>query len=181
LNCRSQGEGIIPAIAHARENLLPKKAQIIPKSATLKGILVESKTLHSLNRASIAAGFHVSTINEYATQGYFPVRLRAFDFVPLSDPFEIFYFDFNAEKINPGSKMICVPAIQDGIGHAFIFWFKMQLDDELFISTQPGAITHWSQALQCLDKQVAIRSGKSLQVFAEHNCSQIPLRLVEAG
>ena len=173
VDCGLLGEGIVASIAHARDNLLTEDAQIVPCAATVYAMVVESSRLRNLNSAETAAGFDVSLINQYATAHYFPVRLAAFDYTPLTEPFEVFHFDFANGAIIPDRKILSVSASRDGVGHCIVFWFDMQLDSEISISNGPGSTTHWEQALQCLDKEVAVRAGETIVIEAEHDCRLI--------
>ncbi len=177
VDCGLLGEGIAVSIAHAKENLLTDDAKIVPCTATVYAMLVESPRLHNLNCAGTAAGFNVSLANRYATSHYFPVRLAAFEYTPLTDPFEVFHFDFANETIVPERKTIEVRAKRDGAGQCIIFWFNMQLDEENAISNEPGSTTHWEQALQCLDKETPVRAGDTLSVNVEHDCHLIHFKL----
>lgn len=177
VDCGLLGEGIVASIAHARENLLADGARIIPCAATVYAMLVESKRLRGLNHARTAAGFDVSLINRYATAGYFPVRLAAFDYAALTDPFAVFDFDFVRGTILPARKTISVPVTRDGVGHCVVFWFDMRLDEENSISNEPGSTTHWEQALQCLPAEAPVWAGETLTIEAEHDCTAISFRL----
>lgn len=177
VDCGLLGEGILASVAHARSHLLTEGARIIPCSASVMCFAVESEPLLHLNRASTAAGFDVSPINHFATAGYFPVRLGAFDYVPLTNPFEAFRFDFTADPPALSSKVISVPVKRDGVCHAFVFWFEMQLDDEISISNRPGSATHWEQALQCLEKATPVQAGKTINILAQHDCNSISFKL----
>jgi type II protein arginine methyltransferase len=181
VDCGLLGEGIIPSIAHARENLLKEDARVIPKAATIIAAVVESIQLRGLNYANKAAGFDVSPINRFATAGYFPVRSGAFNYALLAEPFEVFRFDFTRGVIASDSKVISVPIKREGVCHAILFWFDMQLDDEISISNRPGSLTHWEQALQLLEQDVPVRSGATLTVCAEHDCSTVSFKLVDSS
>lgn len=180
VDCGLLGEGIVPSIAHAKANLLTEDAQIVPCAATVFGMVVESPRLRNLNSARTVAGFDVSLMNRYATAHYFPVRLAAFEYTALTDPFKVFHFDFANGTIIPERKTIAVRANRDGVGHCIIFWFNMQLDEETSISNEPGSTTHWEQALQCLDREVAIHAGHTLAIKAEHDCRIIRFRTCES-
>lgn len=173
VDCGLLGEGIVHSIAHAKANLLTENAQIVPSAATVYAMVVESPRLRNLNFAQSAAGFDVSLINRYATAMYFPVRLDAFEYTPLTDPFEVFHFDFVNGTIAGDRKTIDVRARRDGVAQCIIFWFNMQLDPQNSISNEPGSTTHWEQALQCLDREVPIHAENTLTIEAEHNCHQI--------
>ena len=177
VDCGLLGEGIAVSIAHAKENLLTADAQIVPCAATVYAMVVESPRLRNLNCAHTAAGFDVTLANRYATAHYFPVRLAAFEYTALTDPFEVFHFDFANETIVAEHKTIEVRGVRDGAGQAIIFWFNMQLDAENAISNEPGSTTHWEQALQCLDTETPVRAGDMLLVNAEHDCHLIRFRL----
>lgn len=178
VDCGLLGEGIVPSIAHAKAKLLTADAQIVPCAATVYAMVVESPRLRNLNTAHTAAGFDVSLINRYATAQYFPVRLAAFEHTPLTDPFAVFQFDFATGTIVGERKTITVPATRDGVGHCIIFWFNMQLDAENAISNEPGSTTHWEQALQCLDREVAVSAGDTFTIDAEHDCHLIRFEVV---
>lgn len=169
VDCGLLREGIVPSIAHARANLLTERAQIVPCGATVYAMVVESPRLLHLNCAQTAAGFEVSLINRYATAHYFPVRLAAFEYRALTDPFEVFHFDFANGAIVPEQKTITVRGKHDGVAQCIVFWFSMQLDEQTSISNEPGSTTHWEQALQCLNNEFAVSSGDTLTIHAEHD------------
>jgi type II protein arginine methyltransferase len=177
VDCGLLGEGIVPSITHAKANLLTDDARIIPCAATVYAMLVESKRLRNLNYVETAAGFDVSLINQFATADYFPVRLAAFEYVALTDPFVVFDFDFVSSTIVPQRKTLSVPVAREGVGHCIVFWFDMHLDGEISISNEPGSTTHWEQALQCLPSEVPVRAGDTLAIEAEHDCSTISFKL----
>src|ERR1044072_4359569 len=178
VDCGLLGEGIVPSIAHARANLLTEDAQIVPCRATVYAMVVESPRLRNLNFVKTAAGFDVSLINHYATACYFPVRLAAFEYTALTDPFEVFNFDFANGAIVPAPKTLPVRSKRDGTAQRIIFWFSMELDEQTSISNGPGSTTHWEQALQCWDKEVAISAGDTLAIQAEHDCQLIRFGVV---
>jgi type II protein arginine methyltransferase len=180
VDCGLLAEGIVPSIAHAKANLLTEDAQIVPCSATVYAMVVESPRLRNLNTARTAAGFDVSFINRYAVAHYFPVRLGAFDYTPLTEPFEVFHFDFANGAIVPDRKIITVRAKRDGVGHCIVFWFNMRLDAETSISNEPGSTTHWEQALQCLATEVVVRAGETIVIEAEHDCHIIAFNSCKA-
>ena len=177
VDCGLLGEGIVSSIAHAKANLLTDDAQIVPCAATVYAMVVESPRLRNLNMARTAAGFDVSLINRYATAQYFPVRLDAFEYTALTEPFAVFNFDFVKGTITPERRTMSLSAKRDGTAQCVIFWFNMQLDRENAISNEPGSTTHWEQALQCLEMEVAVRAGEKLVLEAEHDCQQIRFKV----
>ena len=122
----------------------------------------------------------VSFYGNAMTAYYFPVRLDAFEYTPLTEPFPVFDFDFVNGAIVPQRKQIEVRAQRDGTAQCVIFWFHMQLDQENAISNEPGSTTHWEQALQCLGTEVEVRAGEKLVIDAEHDCYMIRFKSCEA-
>jgi type II protein arginine methyltransferase len=173
VDCGLLGEGIVPSIAHARANLLTEDALIIPRSASVYAMLVESKRLRGLNSVDRCAGFDLGLMRQYATPRYFPVRLAAFEYEALTAPFEVFRFDFARELIQSSRKTISVPVTRDGTCHSIVFWFHMQLDEEISISNESGSTTHWEQAVQCLKSEMTVGAGNVLQIEAAHDCCSI--------
>lgn len=174
------GESIISTIAHAKANLLTEDAQIVPCAATVYGMVVESPRLRNFNSVQMAAGFDVSLINQFATAGCYPVRIANFAHTPLTDPFEVFHFDFANGTIVPERKTINVRCERDGVGQCVVFWFTMQLDQTISISNEPGSTVHWEQAVQCLEREVPIRAGETIAIEAKHDCHLISFRLETA-
>lgn len=172
------GENIISTIAHAKANLLTENAQIIPCAATIYAMVVESPRLRSYNSVQTAAGFDVSLINRYATAGNYPMRIANFAHTPLTDPFEVFHFDFANGTILPERKTITVRGQRDGTAQCIVFWFNMQLDETISIANEPGSMVHWEQAVQCLDPEVPVREGETVTIEAAHNCNAITFKLL---
>ncbi|HEX8556983.1 MAG TPA: 50S ribosomal protein L11 methyltransferase [Pyrinomonadaceae bacterium] len=173
VDCGLLGEGIVPSINHARADLLTEDAVIIPRAAAVYAVLVESRRLRGLNCVGRCAGFDLGLMRRYAAPHYFPVRLAAFDYEALTEPFEVFRFDFRGGLIRPSSRTISVPAARAGACHAVVFWFDMQLDEDISISNEPGSTTHWEQAIQCLEHEVAVGAGDVLQFEAGHDCHAV--------
>ena len=82
VDCGLIGEGLLPTIRHARQHLLAPGG-LIPRSARLRGALINSQVIIGLNQVQDAAGFDVSLMNTFATRGHFPVRLSTWPPVAL--------------------------------------------------------------------------------------------------
>jgi len=179
VDCGFAGEGIVPAIMHAKSSLLTEDARIIPRAATIQAIVVESKRLQNLNYVNSSCGFDISPFNKYATPEYFPVRLGAFDYVELTDPFEAFHFVFDGPPITSVENIIDVPCKKDGLCHAIIFWFTLHLDDENSTSNKIGNTTHWTQAMESFNQALLVREGESIRIRAWSEGSRIQFKLVD--
>jgi type II protein arginine methyltransferase len=138
---------------------------------------------------------------------YHSVRLAAVQHTPLSAPFEIFDFDFNAPLDDPASgedyarvRELAVAASADGEANAVAFWFTTHLlTAELeaggagapadFCSYAPAAaacgardyVTCWSQALQYLPRPLACAAGASVALIASHSPTRVTFSLPGDG
>jgi type II protein arginine methyltransferase len=177
VDCGFVGEGIIPCIMYAKEHLLTEDARIIPRAAAVHAIVVESKRLHRLNHVVTSCGFDISPFNRYSTPEYFPVRLGAFEFGELTEPFEAFHFDFEGPPITPIERKIEVPCKMDGLCHAIIFWFTLYLDDENTTSNCIGSTTHWTQAMESFADEVPVRAGETIKIIARCEGTRLQFKL----
>ena len=68
-------------------------------------------------------------------------------------------------------------ATADGIVHGVAFWFDLQLDDAISLSTAPdGDSKHWRQALTFLDRDHRVRRGETLELTVGHTDSHFFFR-----
>ncbi len=174
------GEGIIPIIRHAKENLLKQNAQIIPQGARIFATLLESDGIYGLNHADTAAGLNVKSFNSLSTKGAYPVRLNIFSHRFLCEPFELCAFDFRSDKLEPRKIEISISPNQNGICHAVAFWFDLYLDEELTFSSSPlNSTTHWKQAVQCFPHPIQIRANKILRLLVNQDLTKFHFNLVQ--
>ena len=171
------GEGAIQAIQHARTHLLTYDARILPKEAKVFAFLIESQELFEESHVEMASGFDLSLFNEF---GFHRIQkpIQSFSYRSISDVFEVFSFDFAGELIRNEQMKIEINACTDGTCHAIVFWFRLHLDDEIFIDTGPqNEDTHWMQMVQFLKQPVKIKKNELITVFAKHNRNQISLEI----
>lgn len=175
------GEQVVPVVRHARANLVKPSATIIPRAATVYAALVESESLYKNYRVSMAAGFDVSPFNEFSKKIYFQQRLIDFQHQLLSGPFDVFDFDFCGPDIQNSSRYIEVPIRESGMCHAVVFWFRLFLDDAIYLDTGPdNKQTCWMQAIQIIDHPPRLKSGDRVPIEAKHDCTSIVFKLLPA-
>ncbi len=175
------GENAIPTIKHARTYLLKPHAKIIPKSATVYAALIESQELANEDRVELISNFDLSPFNRFSSNfTYLQKQLNHYSHRSLSAPFEVFSFDFYTDLALEAEKIIEVPVAESGTCHGFVFWFRLWLDDEIFVDTSPyegEASTHWMQAIQILKSSVTVTKSQILQVIAKHDGANITFQL----
>lgn len=173
-DCGLLGEEALPTIRHARQHLLRKGGHMIPQAARVYAALFESEQVHRLNHAETAYGFDVTAFNRLATHGYFPVRLNTWCHRLLTQPQEIFRFDFLHDSLQPAERPVNFAISNTGRCHGVVFWFELDLNDHIHISNSPDNLsTHWMQAVQCFPSPLDVAEAEVVEAKAMHNDTSI--------
>ncbi len=166
------GEGVIPSLRHARENLLSPDAKLIPAAAQVKGYLFHSEHHSKINPIKHISGFDLSSFNQFRDQGvYIHAYTRLLPHESMSDVIPIWSIDFYqlppaAAETQPNLHQIPLTATQDGIIHGIFFWFDLDLDEEIKLSTGPeGEMIHWGQAAFFFDEPLEVKAGEALTLI----------------
>ncbi|CAE7350690.1 Art7 [Symbiodinium microadriaticum] len=97
------------------------------------------------------------------------VRLLEF----VSEPFEVFDFDFAAVTALPscGRRVALHVPLMPGEAHGVALWFEAELFGSVRISTSPGQPLreHWRQAALCFRTPVAVEGSEPLELEAHHD------------
>lgn len=164
-DCSLIGRGILNCLETAREYLLSSRATYIPSSAVIRAMVVEYRINEIL-------GVDANLLNPYrASVSYTQIDADKIDYRPLTEPFDLFTFDFSTAAPEPSETVLDVPIESPGIAGAIIFWFDLQVGQARSISNAPGAETHghWGQGLQYIPE---IKSD---------NLTHFPLRVSHDG
>ncbi|KAL3497483.1 hypothetical protein ACH5RR_040215 [Cinchona calisaya] len=149
------GEGLIPTLQHAHDNLLVENPQTVPYRATTYGQLVESTCLWKLrdlfnNEAKALDGVYLvpsgaDTVLQIKEQ-QFAMHCDAIkeEIKLLSEPFKVFDFEFWKRPESYRETKVHIKATNDGTIHAVVSWWLLQLDNEgtIFYCTGPRWICH---------------------------------------
>jgi predicted RNA methylase len=170
VDCGLVGEGIMPTLRHARRELLAPQAEIIPASARVVGRLIESGAVHQLNFAQQVLGFDVSPFNRFSTSGYFPCRLGTWPHRFLSEPFDLFAFDFRRDPLTPQQRTVAVEVGGRGVLHGLACWWELDLGSGVSLTNAPGSgDSHWMQAVALFDSPRVVTRGERLVLRAEQD------------
>ncbi len=174
-------ENIVSITSDARRRLLTKDAVLIPNKATAFGILVESAEAHKLGVVNRVSGFDLSPFNRLLGGRDYGDLLRNYTHRLLSEPFELFHFDFTRGEILPEDKTIEVLPIADGLCHLIVKWQRIYTADDIAIDTwqpeDPPEAPAWLQKFQFCSTPVEVTRGKPVRVWAEHDTTQIRVRI----
>ncbi|XP_045790454.1 protein arginine N-methyltransferase 1.6 [Trifolium pratense] len=197
------GEGLIPTLQHAHDNLLVENPLTVPYRATTYGQLVESTflwRLHDLrsNEAGASDGIRLappgleSVIGVKRQQYAMHCDPIGEELKPLSEPFKIFEFDFWKRPESYGETELCIKATDDGRVHAIVSWWVLQLDREgtIYYSTAPRWIRsptitspvdwcdHWKQCVWFVPGSgISIFKGGDINLHAIHDDISISYNL----
>ncbi|KAG0578071.1 hypothetical protein M758_5G196600 [Ceratodon purpureus] len=203
------GEGLIPSLRHAHENLLIPNARCVPHRATIYAQLVECEHLwkcHDLPgvESRLADGVVLGQSDYNQFQG----RSAAMHVDPLarqmhllSEPFEVFTFELSRAPDECGQHQRSVAITNDGRAHALVSWWVLQLDveGEIFYSTGPKWIKHasayenpefdlqiewcehWKQVVWFLPgKGLLVSSGDEVLVTASHDAVSVSYNVMSS-
>ena len=170
-DCSLIGEGVLHYLAHAREHLLAESARYVPAKARIRAMLIE----YRLDRLW---DLDVNLLNPYrAHTGFINVDAARLDYRPLSEPFDVFEFDFATASPQPEDTVVRLSAIASGTVGAVLFWFDLGLDDANWLSNDPHVAggSHWKQGLQVLP-ELSIETAGELPLRVSHNGSRLSFR-----
>lgn len=172
-DCALLGEFALPALRHARQELLSPDALVLPRSGRLFAQLVESSELRSMNHIGEIEGFDFSPFTSLASLEYFSTNLGNYQHRVLTPPVELFRFDF-AAHIQPEQQVVEVVPQESGKVHAVVMWFELDLVPGITLSNNPETSgLHWKQAVQTFREPWECRSGEPLRLRATHDMESV--------
>ena len=181
VDCALLGEGIVPTVEHARRHLLAPDPVVVPWRGAVLAHLVHSPELSRLNAVDLVSGFDLSEFNRLASAEYFSFRLRTVAHSGLSEPVELFSFDFGRGPVEPERRRIRVEPVADGTCHAVVFWFSLGLVPGIVLSNGPdNPASHWRQAVQCLPAPLPVRAGQPVDLIVSHDREHVFVERVVA-
>jgi protein arginine N-methyltransferase 7 len=175
-DCSLIGDGILHFLAYAREHLLGADARFVPARARIRAMLVEQRIERIWD---IDAGL----LNPFqASPGFVNVDAAMLAYRALSEPVEVFAFDFASAGPAPGETLLNLTATASGTAGAVLFWFDLGMDsgkdkdkdgdDWLSNAPRAGNTLHWKQGLHYLP-EARISAGQPLPLLARHNGSAL--------
>ncbi|CAE6932157.1 Art7, partial [Symbiodinium sp. CCMP2592] len=175
------GEGVLPTLRHAATSRsFNPGPELIPRRAQVFGRVFRSKALWERHRGAFedsslvrlpedvirCPGLHAA---EHVHLGPF-LETGLLEFV--SEPFEVFDFDFAAVTALPscGRRVALHVPLMPGEAHGVALWFEAELFGSVRISTSPGQPLreHWRQAALCFRTPVVVGS-EPLELEAHHD------------
>jgi hypothetical protein len=133
-------------------------------------MLIECPQLRRVNPVVNIAGFDLSDFDIFRRTGYRQISLENISHQALSKPIAVYRLDFHNEMPAPEHKDVIIKIRQTGVCHAVAFWFELNLDEKIKISTLHGAHTnHWKQALQFFSEDYQLMAGDFVKLEVTQN------------
>ena len=165
------GEHVIPSLRHAKQHLLKPDAKIIPYSAEIHAVAIESQAIRLANPIKSISGFDLSKFNIFKSIApYNAIQLENIPHKKVSEALLASRIDFNnlpEEKLGHhyNATQFAMTITQTGTIDAICFWFVLNVDDNVSLSTAPqGDTLHWRQALTILPDPVSVAAGDQLTI-----------------
>ena len=167
-------ENILETAADARTRLLVPSPHLIPQGATVFAVPVECAAIAAERHVSEAAGFNIAPFNGLTPQHYLQCELARYDWRPLSEPAELFHFDFTRDRADYDETTLSVTPLADGTAHAIALWFSLTLDNKSAVATGPmDPPTHWHQAVYGINPAIELKQNEPVNLCARHNGRKI--------
>jgi type II protein arginine methyltransferase len=178
VDCGLLSEGVLDSIVDARARLLAPGGTIIPRSAVVYAMPIECPALDAEQRVGMVSGFDLSPINGILPRSYRQIEISRHGWHSLAAPVELFRFDFTTAMPVPDEHDVRLIPIADGIAHAIVAWFRLELDDEVAIASGPyDPPTHWRQAVFPLAAPVELNQNEPVRLHAGHDGRTLRLSL----
>lgn len=176
------GEGILPTVEHAHQQLLSPDAVVVPAAASAMGYLIGGPVIEKLLFTRVSNGFDLSLFNDFAPP-MLPVTLEAFPHEVLSADTELLRFDLNAKLFPMGNRPLNIMATQHGVCAGVAQWIRLELDSSTRYENRPqlggNGSGHWPQLLYRFPRLIRVKPGDVLKVNIRHDRKQISVDLME--
>jgi hypothetical protein len=154
-------EHFIPALEHARRNLLSENAIIIPAAAKIYAMLIECPQLRRVHPIREIAGFDLSDFDVFRPPGYLQIDLNGIQHRVLSDVIEVSRIDFATDNLVKNHRSLPINQSAEGLCQAIVFWFDLFVDRHTIISSRAESTTnHWKQSLQFFESDNSVRPSQ---------------------
>ncbi len=161
------GEGFVPALVHARAELLVAAPILIPAKARIIAVLIECAELKNIHPIGQVSGFDLADFNVFLKTGYEPIDLAAISYEKLTAPFVVAELDFATLGLETVETDLAPAAIRAGACHAIAFWFELDFPDGSKLSSYPDTPSgHWKQAVQFFSTDKNVRPGDVVKARA---------------
>jgi len=184
LDVGALGEGVLPSIRHAVQNLAKPNVQLIPSKVQLFAQLIEIPSRSLVAPIREISGFDLSLFEQYRIPDeYLKINLKAEKYKTLSPVFPLMDIDFYNlppaySDDQPKQIPLEITSSKQGTLQAIVFWFDLFLDEDIMVSSEvDGALEHWGQALFCFPNPIRVEQGMKVNITMLQTDTIIRFRL----
>ncbi len=174
-------EGILPAFAHARAELLVPGAEVIPCGGSIRAALVADGDISGMTTVATVNGFDLSGFNRLSPHKWALHRVPG-DLAFLSEEADVFTYDLTGDTPFYGRTTCALEVKKSGRAVGVIQWIKIALDADVTFENHPlksyGA-SGWQPLFYPLFKPVEVHEGETFTFGAEYHTDQLYIDLPE--
>ncbi len=185
------GEGVLPSLRHALANLASDDVVVIPRAGRVHAMLASLPDLAGAFPLAQVCGFDLSAFDRLRDRSHaVQVDLDTMAHVALTEAMDVVRIPFDppppsVPDSDPHRVRIDFMPVRDGVAHAVVFWFTLELDDSEHLSTGPGrgsddASIHWRQVAWFLPAHQLVRTGETVPLDLTYSDWRLGFEVVDA-
>ena len=201
------GEGIIPALRDAWDRHLQPNATVVPQRARVFAQVWESQEIinhcacvqplvstkdsgEPIRLSTSGRGENAGLLKTGSNGVIVPIHADCLtrDATPLTEPAMVMEFDFTQPKSVPGSlggsRSTTVTPTRSGRAHGVLFWWELDLWEDITYSTKSGVQEwqdHWEQCVYVFasvgDECSKLEEGKGVDLVCSHDDTKLSFRI----
>ena len=158
------GENILSSLYDVKRRLLKVDGKMIPESGGIMIALVgESDLIKEHFYVDNVCGFDLSDFNSVMSKKH-GLKARPGEVEIISDPIEVFHFDFYSEEISTNKTIdLVIEANQSNKCYGVITWNKINLSKNVTYENNPSKIeSHWLTPVYLFKNPIEVEKGKKI-------------------
>ncbi|XP_071087204.1 protein arginine N-methyltransferase 9-like [Haliotis cracherodii] len=176
---------ILEDLALTRLTSMTGGGVVLPGKLTVMGMCVESEDLAKSSfvvTSEYTLGYQIADfIRDFQATTHPDIDLHTLTYKKLCEPFELFQLDFNEDRSDSDlpsflqqEKEVSVFVTDTGCVHAVVYWFEVQVMDDIRFSTLDPSL-HWRQAAKMMGGQVVVSAGQTqtFKLLLKNSCIDV--------
>jgi SAM-dependent methyltransferase len=162
-------EAVLPTMEHATAHLLKPGGQLIPAKGSIR-VALAFDAGSGKKCMDVASGFDLTPFN-YLAEPRYHIHTTSPDVRLMSEPAEVFVFDFGAADRVPGARKELSLVAQGGPVNCVVQWIQLQLDETGEYENKPGEPKYstWDAYAYPLSKPIESQPGQRFIVNCSHD------------